>query len=180
MQRRAGRRSPSSRGGLPPWLLLLVLGFLAAATVLPLRSLDEPAKDPQAEAAPDRPSAAGSAGKLLGTRVAPLLPAPKEGLKAFVGRPAFGRGVVVQAINGNEGFWVGTSEKDRVYVEWGGDVGRNEPSRFQPTQGQRVSLLGPVRRPPPDPAKTLRLNAPEAQEVRDRGGYINADVVRAK
>ena len=106
-----------------------------------------------------------------------MLPVPADGIATFVGRPAFGQKVPVQSINGNVGFWVGSGEKDRLYVEWGGDVAPGQPPRFQPGQGQRVDLGGPVQPAPPDPARALRLNAPEAEQVRSQGAYVNADRV---
>ena len=171
------RRRPQGRR-LPVWLILLVLAFLGLATALPLRELDRPA-EPAAKAAAG--GEAKSSGTLRGTKVAPLLPVPAGGLQGFVGRPVLGRKLRVESINGNEGFWVGSSKRDRVYVEWGGDVGRNEASRFQPRQGDRVDLIGPVQKAPRDPAATLRLNAPDAQLVTTQRAFVNANsVARSK
>jgi len=158
---------------LPAWLLLLVAGFVAAATVLSLRSIDD---QPRAAAKPPQPAAAGPpTGTLQGTALAPLLPVPpREGLRRFVGRPALGQGLPVQSINGNEGFWVGSGQRDRVYVEWGGDPGGREAAGFRPSQGDSVDLIGPVQPAPADPARSLRLNAEEAQLVRSQGAYVNA------
>lgn len=162
------------------WLFLLLLGFLTLATVLPLRLLDRPARGEGREQGNERPQAAPRAdqGELQGTQLASLLPLPPGGLKTFVGRPAFGQRMPVQAINGNAGFWVGSSERDRVYVEWGGGVRPDQRSRFQPRQGERVDLIGPVRPAPADPAQSLRLNAPEARQVRSQGAYVDAAQVR--
>src|SRR5215210_618916 len=74
-----------------------------------------------------------------------LLPPPAGGLSAEVGKTATGKNVVVQSVNGNEGFFVGSSANERVYVEWGGDVGQNEPSQFQPKKGDTVNLTGPLQ-----------------------------------
>ena len=51
----------------------------------------------------------------------------------------------MQSVNGNEGFFVGSSATERVYVEWGGDVGEDEASRFSPQKGERVNLTGPLQ-----------------------------------
>jgi len=75
-----------------------------------------------------------------------------------------------------EGFWVGSSEQDRVYVEWGGDVGSDEAT-YVPNVGEKVNLTGPVRPAPQDPERTLNLSAPEAELVSSQGGYVNADEV---
>jgi hypothetical protein len=78
--------------------------------------------------------------------------------------------------NALEGFWVGSSAQDRVYVEWGGDVGADEAT-YRPKVGEKVNLTGPVRPAPEDPAQTLNLKAADADLVRSQGGYINADDV---
>lgn len=168
-------RGPAPRRRPPIWLLPLVLTTCALAVLLPRSFIADPEQGPDRRT--HRPPAAGT---LLGTRVAPMLPVPAGGLKPFVGRGAFARRVTVQSINGNEGFWIGSSERDRVYVEWGGDVGRNEPSRFQPRVGDRVAVIGPVQAAPPDPARRLRLNPPEARLVLRQGAFLNAsNVARA-
>jgi hypothetical protein len=91
--------------------------------------------------------------------------------------------VVVQSVVRNaeendtlEGFWVGSSEQDRVYVEWGGTVGSNEAD-FTPTVGDTVDLTGPVRPAPENPETALKLNAADAELVRTNGGFVNADEV---
>ena len=78
--------------------------------------------------------------------------------------------------NALEGFWVGSGKQDRVYVEWGGDVGSNEAD-YQPRVGEKVNFTGPVRAAPQKPEKTLNLNAADAKLVRSQGGYVNADEV---
>ena len=154
------------------------MAFLALATILPLNYIDQDETGGRT-ARPAPPTKAG--GVIRGTRVGDLLPVPRDGVRAFVGRPAFGLDVLVQSINGDVGFWIGTSERNRLYVEWGAQVGRNERRGFQPRQGERVDLTGPVQRAPRDPATTLRLNPPEARQVRTQGGFINAsNVARAR
>jgi hypothetical protein len=112
-----------------------------------------------------------------------LLPVPSGGFAGSVGDSAQGRDVVVQSVvrgegdpNALEGFWVGSSAQDRVYVEWGGDVGTDEAT-YRPKVGEKVNLTGPVRPAPEDPAQTLNLKAADADLVRSQGAYINADDV---
>jgi len=130
-------------------------------------------------------ASAGAAGASLAAAGTTLLPPPAGGLKPLVGKTAKADDVVVQSVVQNadnpdalEGFWVGSSKTDRVYVEWGGDVGTDE-SDFRPKVGQHVRLTGPVRPAPADPARTLSLDADDATLVRSQGGYVNADEVRA-
>jgi hypothetical protein len=112
-----------------------------------------------------------------------LLPVPSGGLGNGVGQQAQGRDVIVQSVvrgqedpDALEGFWVGSSQQDRVYVEWGGDVGSDEAT-YVPKEGEKVNLSGPVRPAPEDPEQTLNLNAADAELVRSQGGYVNADEV---
>jgi hypothetical protein len=80
-------------------------------------------------------------------------------------------------VNGNEGFFVGSSAKERVYVEWGGDVGQNESSQFQPKKGDRVNLTGPLQKAGPVQLQKLKLSQSDAQLVRSQGAFVNADRV---
>ncbi|HEX8102166.1 MAG TPA: hypothetical protein VF533_06130 [Solirubrobacteraceae bacterium] len=121
----------------------------------------------------------------LGTGSAQLLPVPSGGLGSLVGENANGQAVVVQSVVQNaenpdalEGFWVGTSKTDRVYVEYGGDVGTDEAT-FAPKVGEKVNLSGPVRPAPESPERTLNLDAEDAALVKQQGGYVNADQVTA-
>ncbi len=105
-----------------------------------------------------------------------LLPVPTDGLTTYVGRQAHAQQVRVRSVVQDEGFFIGTSQADRVYVEYGGDVGENE-QRFLPEVGDIVNLTGPVRPAPQDPAQTLNLGRADAQLVEEQGGYVNADRV---
>jgi len=155
------------RGGLRkllPLLLLLLLGALLAIALISMIGGD----DDQGSSDAGRLSAGG----------AQLIPAPANGLSSEVGKSATGRDVVVQSVNGNEGFFVGSSTKDRVYVEWGGDVGADEAT-FQPEVGQRVDLSRPVKAAPEKAARVLNLDKTDAQLVKRQGAYVNAEDVTA-
>lgn len=111
-----------------------------------------------------------------------ILPPPGGGLADYVGRDATGKSVIVQSVVRNAennrlaGFWVGSSEQDRVYVEWGGTVGPDEAD-YTPEVGEKVNLTGPVRPAPENPATALELNSADAELVRTQRGYVNADSV---
>lgn len=92
-----------------------------------------------------------------------LLPVPSGGLGTYETEPATGRQVTVQSVVQDEGFWVGTSSRDRVYVEYGGDVGENEPQNAEPAVGDKVNLSGEMRPAPENPGRTLRLADQDAQ-----------------
>ena len=127
----------------------------------------------------------GQAGGQLRAGDTQLLPVPAGGLGSLVGQRVEGRQVVVQSVvrgqedpDALEGFWVGSSEQDRVYVEWGGDVGADEAT-YQPEAGQRVNLEGPVKAAPQEAARVLNLDGPDARLVEEQGAYVNADRVTA-
>jgi hypothetical protein len=100
----------------------------------------------QTQEAPARAGATGQDGGRLTGDGQPMLPVPADGLGRFEGTRAEGNAVVVQSVVGDSGFWVGTSEQDRVYVEYGGDVGEKEGGApFQAREGEPVNL--PCARP---------------------------------
>ena len=128
-------------------------------------------------------SGSGAGSGRLTAGAAKMLPVPSGGLERFVGKRARGRDVIVLSRIRDrkerkqlDGFWVGSSKKDRVYVEWGGGVGPDE-AKFLPKVGQHVNLSGPVRPAPRNPQKTLNLGPSAAHAVSRQGAYINADTV---
>jgi hypothetical protein len=167
--RRGARRVEGrnrSGGGLRkllPLLLGLLLAILLAVLLISLIGGDDD-------------TGSSDAGRLTAGN-AQLLPPPAGGLAAQVGETATGKDAVVQSVNGNEGFFVGSSTKDRVYVEWGGDIGENEASRFQPQKGDRVNLTGPLQAAGPAQLRKLKLSQADAQLVRSQGAFVNADRV---
>jgi len=168
---RTGSRRAGERGGgrrkLLPLLLALLLAAALAILLISLLGGDDDGSSSEA----GRLSAGG----------AQLLPPPEGGLSTQVGQNASGKDVVVQAVNGNEGFFVGSSTKDRVYVEWGGDIGQNEASRFQPQKGDRVNLTGPVQAAGPEQLRKLKLSGADRELVESQGAFVNADrVTQAK
>jgi hypothetical protein len=155
-----------SGGGLRkllPLLLGLLLAILLAVLLISLIGGDD--------------DTSSSDGGSLTAGNASLLPPPASGLSAQVGETVTGKDVVVQSVNGNEGFFVGSSTNDRVYIEWGGDVGENEASQFQPQKGDRVNLTGPLQAAGPKQLEKLELPEPDAQLVRSQGAFVNADRV---
>jgi hypothetical protein len=164
--RGGARRVEGTRGGGRRKLLPLLLGLLAAA-LLAILLISLIGDD----------GGGGSDAGRLNAGGAQLLPPPAGGLSGQVGETVTGTDVVVQAVNGNEGFFVGSSTKDRVYVEWGGDVGENEASRFQPQEGDKVNLTGPLQAAGPEQLRKLKLSEADAQLVRSQGAFVNADRV---
>jgi hypothetical protein len=166
----ARRVDGSARGGLRkllPLLLGVLLAVLLALLLIALIGGDD---------SDDGGNTGSNVGQLAAGGVS-LLPPPADGLSAQAGETAIGKNVVVQSVNGNEGFFVGSSATQRVYVEWGGDVGENEASRFQPQKGDRVNLTGPVQPAGPKQIRKLKLSSADAELVRSQGAFVNADRV---
>lgn len=183
------------RGGLPWWLLALLALLALLLLLLLLRSCggDEepkssgtttpPAQTPPAEERTPPPAdggAGGEAGRLTagGTQILPAN--GDQDLEQYIEQEARGERIRVQEVVQDEGFFVGTSQQDRVYVEFGGDVGENEANAasFTPKVGDEVNLTGPVRPSPAEPEQTLNLDPEDAEQVRKQGIYVNADTVK--
>ena len=84
----------------------------------------------------------------------------------YAGRTVEARGVRVLSAAG-QGFWVGTSEADRVFVEV--DDGTNAPPRV--AVGQRVSFVGRLVANAPEHVDELGLTAPADQAQLERQGH---------
>lgn len=101
-----------------------------------------------ASAAPGAGTGTGS-GAAAGTLTAgdtALLPlagaaGPNGELTALVGRQVTGQAVAVQSVPSDEGFWIGTSETDRVWVALTVPAGE---SPYQILPGQTLDLTGTV------------------------------------
>jgi hypothetical protein len=170
------------------WLLgLLALAAIAALLLGVFGGDDDTDNAPSTASQNGQPAGTDAAGTAAAGALTAggtnLLPVPDGGLNGAVGQDAQGRDVTVQSVvkgqedpDALEGFWVGSSEQDRVYVEWGGDVGADEAD-YQPKVGDKVNLTGPVRAAPQDPEQTLNLSTDDAQLVRSQGAYVNADEV---
>ena len=187
-----GRRK---RGILPlilGLLALLAIGALLAALLSGGDDDEQASQSGQAgqqqqdggQSAQGGAGAAGGTGELTASG-ASILPGNGARVGDSVGETAEGKAVVVQSVVENaenpealEGFWVGSSDQDRVYVEYGGDVGGDE-AEFQPEVGQRVNLQGPVKAAPQETARVLNLGEADARLVEQQGAYVNADEVAA-
>jgi hypothetical protein len=199
-RRGAAATEPQSRRRGLGWLwalLALLAAALVAALALGLFAGDDDAGQTAGQgqgateqqatgSAQEGADAGGTATDAGGSMTAggtSILPPPARGLGDYVGQDATGKSVVVQSVVRNaqdnntlEGFWVGSSKQDRVYVEWGGTVGSDEAD-YTPEVGEKVNLTGPVRPAPENPQTALKLNAADAELVRTNGGFVNADEV---
>ncbi len=138
----------------PLWaalLLVLALGVLGWALFLalsggPSGAAPVAAPDPVAAPGPEpttAPPEPPSSGLLAGEQ--PLLPpagvaGPDGELTGLVGQEVRATGVPVQAVAADEGFWVGTGDVDRVWVQLVGDG----ESPFAVRDGGVVDFTGRV------------------------------------
>lgn len=136
-----------------------------------------PAADPTAAAGAAAAGAAGAAGAgdaTLTADGAPLLPValaagPNGELTPQTGKTATARGVLVQSVPADEGFWAGTSDTDRVWVQLSG----TGESGYVVQQGDRVDFTGQVTRHDPDFADGVGVDAAEgADQLEQQGAHI--------
>lgn len=184
---------PKRKRGLLPLLLgLLLLAAIIVALLLLLNGGDDDktsgsgaSTTDSAQTTPQEDSATSAGGAGAGTLVAKgqsLLPTPPQDAgQTLAGERAQGKGVEVVDVVEGEGFWVGTSMQERVYVELGGDVGQDEQAaqRYEPKVGDKVDLEGEVRPAPAEPGQTLKIKkAADAKLVKQQGVFVNATDVQ--
>ena len=178
-------------GGWLWWLLGLLALVLLAIVLISLLSgggeEDEraaaPARTAEPTPSPEGAAPAGGASSRAGTLTArgdSLLPVPAGGLAGYETETATGESVTVRSVVQDEGFLVGSSAEDRVYVEYGGDVGADESQGFAPEVGDTVDLTGELRPAPANPGRTLNLPAPDAAQVSEQGAYVNAETAQVR
>lgn len=159
------------RGGWLWWLLgLLALAALALLLISLLGGDDEKQASAPGAGAKNTLTAEGRA--LRGN-------AP-DTLKGAIGQQATGSANKVLSVASGTGFWVGASNSDRTFVEYGSAVGGNENQTYKPKVGDVVDLRGEVRPAPADPQQTLKLDATDAEQLKAQGAYVNATRVTAR
>jgi hypothetical protein len=84
--------------------------------------------------------------------------------------------VRVQVVANDEGFWVGDSPSDRVFVAIDP---RTETTLGTVRVGDRVNLEGRVRDAPGDAERRFDLTADDAELLDEQGAYVDADDVES-
>jgi hypothetical protein len=187
------------------WLLPLLLGLLALIVLLFLLSQcggDDPA-DPTAgtaasptataSAAGTAPSAsasgsadagqtgtgqAGQPGTLTAGGQSLLGTGTAADLGGYTGEQAVARAVRVQSVPADEGFWVGTSEKDRLWVQLTGTRGESD---YTVKEGDVVEFTGTVTRAAEGfAAKAGVTQAEGADQLTAQGHYVSVPASTVK
>lgn len=178
------------------WLLPLLLGLLALTALLALLSQcggddeddDRPAATPTtttatastSSPASSLPAASGVATTAAGQAGGPgtvtaagtnLLGAASATLGAQDAQQATARAVRVQSVPADEGFWVGTSEQDRLWVQLSGTRGESD---YKVKQGDTVDFTGTVTKAASDFATKTGVTAAEgADQLAQQGYYVS-------
>jgi len=100
-----------------------------------------------------------------GRAILPLTGRPP--LSRYAGDPVRAQGVRVQQVAADEGIWVGTSPRDRVWVKLTG----TRESRPRVQRGDRVSFTGRMVEHQPGFARRVGVTASEGAGLLDRQGY---------
>ncbi|MCW2779113.1 MAG: hypothetical protein JWN17_2838 [Frankiales bacterium] len=162
-----------------PWALLAALLALLALMLL-AATLAGPDKASGRASRAAAPAAAG-AGALTAGGVDVLKDrASLARLASLQGKPAVGRGVLVQSVVADEGFWVGSSAADRTFVYLTPEARKsNGESGFQVRAGQRIDLAGIVTGTSAgDPQRFGVTDAEGARQLTAEHAYVRATSVR--
>lgn len=126
-----------------------------------------PAGDGSASAGP-----AGDPGTVTAGGADLLAGVSAAGLGAQDGRQAVGRAVRVQSVPADEGFWVGSGEQDRLWVQLTGTGGE---SAYKVKQGDTIDFTGTVTRAADGYAGEAGVTSAEgADQLTEQGHYVSA------
>lgn len=136
---------------------------------------------PEANAAPDSGAGGGggAGGASLTANGEDLLAAAAGGsLTGRVGQAVTGTGIVESVVS-DEGFWVGSSVEDRVFVFLTPEARESQgESRFQVEAGQTVQLEGALTALAESPDAARGVSADEgADQLSSQGAYVRAESV---
>jgi hypothetical protein len=190
------------------WLLPLLLGLLALIALIALLSRcgnDDPktpaagtsaspstaATTAAATASPSATATAGPTGAATDGQTGAvtsggdnLLGATGGGtgtaasLRAHDGEQAVGRAVQVQSVPADEGFWVGTSAQDRLWVQLTGTRGESD---YKVKEGDTIDFTGTVTPAAKGFATEAGLTAAEgANQLTSQGYYVAAPASSVK
>ena len=140
---------------------------------------EEGSSESGASAAPDAQASAGAAGGSLTADGQDLLAAAAGGSLADRAGQAVTGTATVESVVSDEGFWVGSSAEERVFVFLTPEARQSQgESGFQVTAGQTVQLEGAVTALQESPEVAEGVEAAEgADQLTSQGAYVRADSV---
>ncbi|MCU1371877.1 MAG: hypothetical protein JWO77_3071 [Ilumatobacteraceae bacterium] len=107
-----------------------------------------------------------------------LLPAPSDGYESLEGASATGKGVTVESVVADEGFWVGDDATDRFFVHLSEEARTSEgESPFQVEAGQKIDVKGTVTANPDDLTPFGVDEDEGAAQLREQGYFIEAEQI---
>ena len=198
------RKSPL---GWLPWAALAAIAAIVLLSLLAINAVDDDGPEGAAgdslgqvsgsdgsgangEDASGSAGANGSSGSSGGTGAAAapalkggdqdlLAVAASGGLAGLAGQAVTGTGVVESVVS-DEGFWVGTSAQDRVFVFLTEQARQSSgESGFQVKAGQTVSITGAVEPLAQEPAVATGVEESEGRAQLDQQAhYVRADAVQ--
>jgi hypothetical protein len=178
------RRKHKTPLGWLPWALLGLLALLLLLSLLAgkLVGNDDKGNTASQRTGDGTAAAAGAGAGALTVGSTDLLAdrANLGKLGSFDGKAATGRKVQVQSVVADEGFWVGSSAADRVFVYLTPEARKsNGESGFQVKAGQSIDLSGTVARLGGEGARALGVTDAEgARQLTTQAAYVRADQVR--
>jgi len=98
-----------------------------------------------------------------------LPPPPASALSADAGHPVEARSVTVQKVGGPTGFWVGPSQRSRVFVELA------SPPAFSVSAGQKVTFAGHIEPNHEGAIEHFALVGPDADQLTAQGHHVDVD-----
>ncbi len=98
-----------------------------------------------------------------------LPPPPPQELAARAGQPVEGRSVPVQAVVSPTRFWVGSDQRERMFVEVLG------PPPFPVEVGETVSFAGVLDRNHEGSVERFGLQGADAAQLREQGHHIHVE-----
>ncbi len=203
----SGRVAHKKPLGFLPWLLLGLLALLLAIVFLVVNAIDDDGRPGDADdalgqagdaatSAPASPSSSSAPAPSRSASAPAAAPAPAGGgtlvaggqdviaagtsgaLAPLAGQAATGT-APVQEVVADEGFWVGSSAQERVYVFLTPEARRTAgESGFQVTAGQTVRLTGSVVALAQQPDAAAGVESTEgAPQLQQQGHLVVADSV---
>ena len=118
-------------------------------------------------------AAAGGAGTVVSQGAPVLSAAGVQDLAGHTGQQAVGNDVKVQSVPADEGFWVGTSTTDRIWVQL---TGKSGESPYRVKTGDTVDFTGVLTAEPAGFAARTGLTAAEgAALLTTQAQYVDVD-----